>query len=58
MEWTAPAPGITANPVPLQPWPDQLVQVQVIAQKGWRSHPHVRYAIDKVPAGHKTLFKR
>lgn len=54
---TAPAPGITANPVPLQPWPDQLVQVQAIAQKGWRKHPHVRFAIDKVPAAHKKLFK-
>ncbi len=48
---TAPAPGITANPVPLQPWPDQLVQVQAIAQKGWRKHPHVRFAIDNQVVG-------
>jgi enamine deaminase RidA (YjgF/YER057c/UK114 family) len=52
---TAPAPGITANPVPLQPWKDQLVQVQAIVQKGWRRHPHVRYVLDEVP---KALRKR
>lgn len=53
----APAPGITCNPVPMQPWADQLVQVQAIAQKGWRSHPHVRAVVDDVPRKHKKLFK-
>lgn len=54
---TAPAPGITANPVPLQPWKNQLVQVQAIAQKGWRKHPHVRFVTDEVPKAYKKLFK-
>jgi enamine deaminase RidA (YjgF/YER057c/UK114 family) len=54
---TAPAPGITANPVPMQPWKDQLVQVQAIAQKGWRRRDHVRFVLDEVPRRHRKLFK-
>jgi enamine deaminase RidA (YjgF/YER057c/UK114 family) len=54
---TAPAPGITCNPVPLQPWRDQLVQIQAIARKGWRRHAHVRFVVDDVPATHKQRFK-
>ncbi|MEZ5926728.1 MAG: RidA family protein [Hyphomicrobiaceae bacterium] len=53
-----PAPGITANPVPLQPWPGQLVQIQAIAQKGWRAHPHVRFVTDEVPGTYRKLFKQ
>ena len=33
----SPLPPVSANPVPLQPWPDQEVQIQAIALPGWRT---------------------
>lgn len=54
---TAPAPGITCNPVPMQPWTGQLVQIQAIAQKGWRRAEHVRSVVDEVPKKFRKLFK-
>lgn len=54
----APAPAITANPVPLQPFAGQLVQVQAIASKGWRDGADVRVVEDDVPASVAALFKR
>ena len=51
-----PPPAITANPVPLQPWPGQLVQIQAIASRGWREHPHTRAVLDDVPAAHRGAF--
>ena len=51
-----PPPAITANPVPLQPWPGQLVQIQAIASRGWRGHPHTRAVLDDVPASRRSAF--
>ena len=51
-----PPPAITANPVPMQPWPGQLVQIQAIASKGWREHPQTRAVLDDVPAAHRAGF--
>jgi len=51
-----PAPAITANPVPLQPFDGQLVQVQVIASKGWRDGSDVRVVTEDVPAEQVGLF--
>jgi enamine deaminase RidA (YjgF/YER057c/UK114 family) len=50
-----PPPAITANPVPMQPWPGQLVQIQAIASRGWREHPQTRAVLDDVPAAHRRL---
>ena len=52
-----PPPAITVNPVPMQPWPGQLIQVQAIACKGWRDHPMTRCVLDDVPAKQRKLFK-
>lgn len=54
---TAPAPAITCNPVPQQPWKGQLVQIQAIAQKGWRRREHVRFVLDEVPKAVRKKFK-
>lgn len=51
-----PPPAITANTVPLQPWPGQLVQIQAIAEKGWRRREHVRFVADEIPKAKQKLF--
>ena len=51
-----PPPAITTNPVPLQPWPGQLVQVQAIASRGWRAHPRTRAVVEDVPAATRNRF--
>ncbi|MBT6203161.1 MAG: RidA family protein [Rhodospirillaceae bacterium] len=51
-----PAPAITANPVPMQPFAGQLVQIQAIAQKGWRENADVRVVSEPVPQAHAGLF--
>ena len=53
----SPAPAITANPVPLQPFAGQLVQVQAIASHGWRDGPS-RVVEDDVPSAVAGLFDR
>jgi len=52
-----PPPTITINPVPLQPWPGQLVQVQAIASRGWRRHPQTRAVLEDVPAAVADRFR-
>lgn len=62
-EWdllAAAAAGLPAGPLPvisllpaLQPFADQLVQVQVIAVRGWRAGADVRVAEHEAPASHR-----
>ena len=51
-----PVPVITANPVPLQPWDGQALQVQAIALKGWRSLADVRSVTIDVPESAASQF--
>ena len=55
---TEPAPVITANPVPLQPWEGQAVQLQAIAAKNWRSREDIRSVIRPVPPEGAGGFER
>lgn len=50
-------PTISTLPVPLQPFEGQLVQIQVIAQRGWRQFDDIRIATQKIPPEHKHLFE-
>lgn len=49
-------PAVTANPVPLQPFASQRVQIQAIAQPGWRDSDH-RSVTAGVPDAHKDRFR-
>ena len=51
-----PAPAITANPVPMQPFAGQLVQIQAIAIPGWRDGEDVRVVEDDMPQAARGLF--
>ena len=53
-----PAPVITANPVPLQPFDGQVIQVQAIASKQWRSLKDIRSVVGAVPAAAAGEFRR
>ncbi len=44
-----PMPSISTVPEPLQPFAGQRIQIQVIAQRGWRDHADVRVAVRPVP---------
>jgi enamine deaminase RidA (YjgF/YER057c/UK114 family) len=48
-------PAVTANPVPMQPFAGQTIQVQAIAQPGWREGP-VRSVTRPAPAAYRGLF--
>jgi enamine deaminase RidA (YjgF/YER057c/UK114 family) len=50
------APAITANPVPMQPFAGQLVQIQAIAIAGWRDGDDVRVVEDDVPQAARGHF--
>ena len=52
----APAPAISPHPVPLQPFDGQAVQIQAIAQRGWRSLSDVRVVTEAVPAAYRDAF--
>ena len=52
-----PMPAISTVPVPLQPFAGQRVQIQAIAQRGWRSGADVRVATRPVPRKYRGLFK-
>lgn len=52
-----PMPPISTLPVPLQPFPEQLIQIQAIAQKGWRRFGDVRVAPRPVPQSKQAYFK-
>ena len=51
-----PFPAISVLPVPLQPFVDQLVQIQIIANRGWRAGDDVRADLRPVPASHRDRF--
>jgi enamine deaminase RidA (YjgF/YER057c/UK114 family) len=52
-----PAPAVSLIPVPLQPFPGQELQVQVIAIRGWRDEKDgIRVALDDVPARYREAF--
>ena len=53
----APPPAISPHPVPLQPFDNQAVQVQAIAQRGWRDGNGVRAVTEDVPAAHRATFE-
>ena len=52
-----PPAAITVHPVPLSPFPGQLVQVQAIANPGWRASDDVRCVLRPVPAAQAGLFR-
>ncbi|MEX2648900.1 MAG: Rid family hydrolase [Alphaproteobacteria bacterium] len=51
-----PMPAISLVPVPMQPFAGQRVQLQAIAQRGWRELSDVRVAVRPVPKRHAKLF--
>lgn len=51
-----PMPVISTVPEPLQPFSGQKIQIQAIAQRGWRTHPDVRSAPRAVPLKTRALF--
>jgi len=51
-----PMPAISTMPEPLQPFSGQTIQIQAIAQRGWRKHADVRVALRAVPPARQTLF--
>ena len=54
-----PMPAISTVPEPLQPFGGQVVQLQVIAQRGWRTASDIRVATRPIPARwHKHFGKR
>lgn len=54
-----PLPAISTIPEPLQPFEGQMIQLQVIAQRGWRGGPDIRVATRPVPpAWHDQFGKR
>jgi enamine deaminase RidA (YjgF/YER057c/UK114 family) len=52
-----PMPAISTVTETLQPWTGQAIQVQAIAQRGWRNHGDVRVATRPVPEAKRALFK-
>ncbi|MGH6953343.1 MAG: RidA family protein [Alphaproteobacteria bacterium] len=54
---TLPHPAVTANPVPLQPFAGQEVQVQALAVTGWRRAGPARAVTRRVPAARTGLFR-
>lgn len=52
-----PMPVISTVPEPMQPFAGQRVQIQAIAQRGWRKHPDVRVVTRPVPRKARGLFK-
>lgn len=51
-----PGPVISTVPEPLQPFDGQVVQLQAIAQRGWRQHADVRVATRQVPESSRDKF--
>jgi len=52
------APAITLQPMPLQAFEDQEIQLQVIAAKGWRDNADLRTIEAPVPDRVAALFDR
>ena len=53
---TDPLPAISTVPEPLQPFTGQTIQLQAIAQRGWRNSEDVRVATRPVPPAKQSLF--
>ncbi|MFB6421561.1 Rid family hydrolase [Bradyrhizobium tunisiense] len=53
---TDPMPAISTVPEPLQPFSGQTIQIQAIAQRGWRKLSDVRAAPRPVPLKKQALF--
>ncbi|MDA0703929.1 MAG: hypothetical protein O3A96_11940 [Proteobacteria bacterium] len=51
-----PLPAISTLPVPLQPFAGQRIQLQAIAQRGWREMADIRVVERPVPAAHRDAF--
>ena len=51
-----PLPCISTVPVPLQPFAGQSIQLQAIAERGWRDMADVRVATRPVPAARRDLL--
>ena len=51
-----PMPVISTLAVPLQPFAGQCIQLQAIAQRGWRGFDDVRVATRPVPAHARDMF--
>jgi enamine deaminase RidA (YjgF/YER057c/UK114 family) len=51
-----PLPVISTVPVPMQPFENQKVQLQVIAQRHWRSLSDIRVHEDPMPDSQRHLF--
>ncbi|WOH52464.1 RidA family protein [Bradyrhizobium sp. sBnM-33] len=51
-----PMPAISTAPEPLQPFSGQTIQIQAIAQRGWRTHSDVRAVPRPVPPQRQALF--
>ena len=51
-----PLPVISTVPEPLQPFDGQLVQLQVVAQRGWRKAEDARWVVREVPEHWKELL--
>jgi len=52
------APAITANPVPMQPFAGQAIQLQAIARQGWRRQQPVIAVTRQLPKAVRDLFDR
>jgi enamine deaminase RidA (YjgF/YER057c/UK114 family) len=52
-----PPPPVTANPVPLMPFPEQQVQIQAIAQRGWRQLDDIRAVTRAVSPRNGKMFR-
>lgn len=53
---TDPMPAISTVPEPMQPFSGQTIQIQVIAQRGWRAHSDVRSVPRPLPPQRRALF--
>ncbi len=53
-----PLPAISTLSVPFQPFADQRVQVQAIAQRGWRALDDIRLVTRPIPSSKRALFDR
>ena len=50
-----PLPVISLIPVPLQPFEGQAIQIQAIAQRGWREGDDIRFVTVEVPQQNKKF---
>ncbi|KRQ96852.1 RidA family protein [Bradyrhizobium valentinum] len=51
-----PMPAISTMPEPMQPFAGQTIQIQAIAQRGWRAHSDIRAVPRQVPEQRRALF--